>query len=85
MKEDLLQYIWKFQYYNNHELRCTNGDEILVIHPGSHNQNQGPKQGKDIGDIPRVLKHEQNSEQDQHGSPEEVIASHRALHFRPCD
>ena len=42
MKEDLLQYIWKFQYYNNHELRCTNGDEILVIHPGSHNQNQGP-------------------------------------------
>ncbi len=42
MKEDILQYIWKFQYYNNHNLTCTNGDQILVIHPGSHNVNQGP-------------------------------------------
>ena len=42
MKEDLLQYIWKFQYYNSNELCCTNGDAVLVIHPGSHNQNQGP-------------------------------------------
>jgi hypothetical protein len=42
MKEDILQYIWKFQYYNNHNLTSTNGDQILVIHPGSHNVNQGP-------------------------------------------
>jgi hypothetical protein len=42
MKEDILQYIWKFQYYNRHNLSSTNGDQILVIHPGSHNQNQGP-------------------------------------------
>ncbi len=42
MKEDLLQYIWKFQYYNHHELKDTNGGEILVVHPGSHNHNQGP-------------------------------------------
>ena len=42
MKEDILQYIWKFQYYNNHQLTSTSGDEILVIHPGSHNVNQGP-------------------------------------------
>lgn len=42
MKEDILQYIWKFQYYNNHELTSTTGDHILVIHPGSHNLNQGP-------------------------------------------
>lgn len=42
MKEDILQYIWKFQYYNNHQLTSTSGDQILVIHPGSHNLNQGP-------------------------------------------
>ena len=42
MKEDLLQYIWKFQYYNSNELLSTNGDGIQVIHPGSHNTNQGP-------------------------------------------
>jgi len=42
MKEEILQYIWKFQYYNNSELLSTNGDAISVIHPGSHNLNQGP-------------------------------------------
>jgi hypothetical protein len=42
MKEDILQYIWKFQYYNNHELLSTNGDVISIIHPGRHNVNQGP-------------------------------------------
>jgi hypothetical protein len=42
MREEILQYIWKFQYYNNKSLLCTNGDRISVIHPGTHNYNQGP-------------------------------------------
>jgi len=42
MKEDLLQFIWKFQYFNSNELRCTDGDEVQIIHPGTHNPNQGP-------------------------------------------
>lgn len=42
MKEDILQYIWKFQHYNRNELACTNGDRISVIYPGNHNSNQGP-------------------------------------------
>jgi hypothetical protein len=42
MKEDLLQYIWQFQYFNNSELRATSGEVIQVIHPGNHNSNQGP-------------------------------------------
>ncbi len=42
MKEDILQYIWKLQHYNSNELLSTNGDAIQVIHPGSHNTNQGP-------------------------------------------
>jgi len=42
MKEDLLQYIWKFQYYNFIDLLSSGGDSIEVIHPGTHNVNQGP-------------------------------------------
>ena len=42
MKEDLLQFIWKFQYFNRNELRCTDGDEVQIIHPGTYNSNQGP-------------------------------------------
>ena len=42
MKEDLLQFIWKFQYFNRNELRCTDGDEVQIIHPGTFNSNQGP-------------------------------------------
>lgn len=42
MTEDILHYIWKFQYYNEKQLLTTNGDSILVINPGIHNQNQGP-------------------------------------------
>lgn len=42
MKEDLLQFIWKFQYFNGSELQCTSGETLQVIHPGTHNSNQGP-------------------------------------------
>ena len=42
MREDLLQYIWKFQYFNSNELQTINGDVIQVIHAGTHNLNQGP-------------------------------------------
>ena len=42
MNEQLLQYIWQFQYYNQTSL-CTNNDEPLqIIHPGNYNSNQGP-------------------------------------------
>ncbi|MEO9053091.1 MAG: DUF2851 family protein [Ginsengibacter sp.] len=42
MKEDLLQFIWKFQYFNSSELKGTDGESIQVIHAGTHNSNQGP-------------------------------------------
>ena len=42
MKEDLLQFIWKFQYFNRNELRCTDGDAVQIIYPGTYNSNQGP-------------------------------------------
>ncbi len=42
MKEDLLQYIWQFQYFNSSQLQTTSGEAIQIIHPGNHNSNQGP-------------------------------------------
>jgi hypothetical protein len=42
MQEDLLQYIWQFQYFNSSELLTSIGETIQIVHPGSHNSNQGP-------------------------------------------
>ena len=42
MKENLLQYIWQFQYFNKAELCTPAGDSIQIIHPGIYNTNQGP-------------------------------------------
>lgn len=42
MKEDLLQYLWKFQYFNKSELLTSSGEIIQIIHPGIYNTNQGP-------------------------------------------
>lgn len=42
MKEDILQYIWKFQYYNKSDLFCTDGQALFIFHPGNQNTNQGP-------------------------------------------
>ena len=42
MKEDLLQYIWQFQYFNNKELQTTSGEKISILFQGLYNSNQGP-------------------------------------------
>ncbi len=42
MKEDLLKYIWQFQYFNNKELQTTSGEKIQIQFAGSNNSNQGP-------------------------------------------
>lgn len=42
MNEELLHFIWKFQYLNTSSLTCTTGNEIVILQPGIHNQNQGP-------------------------------------------
>lgn len=42
MKEDLLQFIWKFKYFNLHDLRGYHGEKIEIIHQGLQNFNQGP-------------------------------------------
>ncbi len=42
MKEDLLQYIWQFQYFNNKALQTVSGEKIEIQLPGTLNTNQGP-------------------------------------------
>ncbi len=42
MKEDLLQYIWQFQYFNQNELQTTVGEKLQIQFPGIHNTQQGP-------------------------------------------
>lgn len=42
MTEQLLQFIWRFQYFNKDSLRTSGGEATQIIHPGTFNTNQGP-------------------------------------------
>jgi hypothetical protein len=42
MKEDFLQYVWKFQLFNSPTVTCTDGQELSVLFPGIHNRRSGP-------------------------------------------
>jgi hypothetical protein len=42
MTEQLLQFIWQFQYYNKSDLKASGGEALQIIYAGVHNTNQGP-------------------------------------------
>lgn len=42
MNEILLQFIWRYQYFNKWELRTTTGENIGILDPGIWNHDQGP-------------------------------------------
>ncbi|WP_300600406.1 DUF2851 family protein [Niabella sp.] len=42
MNEQLLQYIWQFQYFNARSLTTTDGTPVQVLNVGLLNRNQGP-------------------------------------------
>lgn len=42
MKEDLLQFIWKFKYFNSEGLKTTENEDICILQPGIQNFDQGP-------------------------------------------
>ncbi|MEO7264030.1 MAG: DUF2851 family protein [Ferruginibacter sp.] len=42
MTEQLLQYIWQFQFFNLNKLQTTDNQSISIVHPGTLNTNQGP-------------------------------------------
>src|SRR5215831_10647608 len=42
MTEQLLQFIWQFQYLNKNELTTSTGEILQIIYAGQYNTNQGP-------------------------------------------
>mgnify|MGYP000128885160 CR=1 FL=1 len=42
MREELLAYLWKTQYFSLKSLQTTDGDDLIVVMPGQENSNAGP-------------------------------------------
>ena len=42
MKEDFLQFAWKFRLFASPDLETTDGEGITILKPGIHNTNAGP-------------------------------------------
>lgn len=42
MDEYFLQFLWKFQKFQQKPLLLSNGDELVVFHPGHQNHHSGP-------------------------------------------
>jgi hypothetical protein len=42
LKEEFLQYVWKFQKFDTSNLQTTDGEIVEVISPGLHNFDSGP-------------------------------------------
>ncbi|HPM29683.1 MAG TPA: DUF2851 family protein, partial [Chryseolinea sp.] len=42
MYESFIHYLWQFQYFSKNDLRTTQGEEIVVFHPGFKNTHAGP-------------------------------------------
>jgi hypothetical protein len=42
MKEEFLHYLWKYCLYDIKKLSDTNGNRIIVDHPGEYNRDSGP-------------------------------------------
>ncbi len=42
MNENLLQFIWQFQYFSKTEMETNSHELLQIIHSGHHNRNQGP-------------------------------------------
>lgn len=42
MTEKLFQFIWRFRYFNQSDLRLESGESLQILYPGGPNPNQGP-------------------------------------------
>jgi len=42
INEELLCFIWQFQYFKKNGLRTQQGDKVIIMHPGYRNENAGP-------------------------------------------
>ncbi|MFC3417001.1 DUF2851 family protein [Algoriphagus hitonicola] len=41
-REDFLQLVWKYQYFDRKNLQTVDGQEIQILNVGFHNQTEGP-------------------------------------------
>ncbi|TDQ17365.1 uncharacterized protein DUF2851 [Algoriphagus boseongensis] len=41
-REDFLQLVWKYQYFDRKGLKTTNGNSLQILQVGFHNQGEGP-------------------------------------------
>ncbi len=86
MNERLLQFIWRFQYFDKMALSTTDGDTLFILHPGTLNTNQGPdfleakiKAGKTIW-AGHVELHVYSSDWVLHGHSNDVNYQNIILH-----
>jgi hypothetical protein len=42
LPESFLHYLWQYQYFARSALRTTEGEDLVVFHPGLHNTDAGP-------------------------------------------
>lgn len=42
MREEYLQFVWRFQRFNLSKLDCTSGKELTILFPGHWNKHAGP-------------------------------------------
>ncbi len=56
-KEDFLQLVWKYQYFEKAKLITTAGDELKIIQVGFHNQSEGPDFSDSVVVIDNVILH----------------------------
>lgn len=42
MKEDFLHYLWRLRRFDHTDLQTTDGQPLLIVEPGEHNQHAGP-------------------------------------------
>jgi hypothetical protein len=42
MSEAFIHYLWQFQYFSKSSLQTTQGEEIVIFHPGFKNSHAGP-------------------------------------------
>lgn len=42
IREEYLDYIWKFQYFDQVRLTTTQGEPLIILSPGIRNEHAGP-------------------------------------------
>jgi hypothetical protein len=42
MQEHYLHYLWQFQYFDKRDLATSQGDRLIILHPGIRNEDAGP-------------------------------------------